>query len=90
MLIGNRKLQEKWNEHENLLMSKKLQNSKSRINSTEPKMFRNYKSYHKQGEFENFTDFCKRMNDLNLFRKLEEIYTGRISKSDLQSLQKNE
>ena len=80
MIAGNRILIEKINEQDNILMSKRLQNCKPRINSSEPIAFRNFHKMHRKGELENFNDYCKRMNDLSLFKKLEDIYTGKASK----------
>lgn len=80
MMSASRILHEKWNEQDNMTMSKKLQKCKPRINSKTPNCFVDYRKIHKKSELEDFKDFCKRMNDLNLFRKLESIYTGKASK----------
>ena len=80
MLSASKILMEKWNEHDNYLMSKKIQKSKPRINSSEPRCFKDFRSIHKKSSQESFVEFCKRMNDLSLFKKLEDIYTGKQSK----------
>lgn len=80
MISGHRILLEKWNEQDNKLMSKKINNCKPRINSKEPKMFCNFSKIHTKTNIESYTEFNKRMNDLTLFKKLNEIYLGKGSK----------
>lgn len=80
MHVACRPLNEKWNENDNKLMSRKLQTCKSRINCKTPNSFVDFTKIHRKGDVENFQDFVKRTNDLNLFKKLEQIYTGKQSK----------
>ena len=75
MYSGNKILIQKWNDHENIIMSNKIRNTRPIIKTNEPVSFKDFSKIHKKGETESFKDFCKRMNDLNLFKKLESIYT---------------
>ena len=70
-------------DYNNLLMSNKLKNVKSCVKTNAPNTF--IHKIQKQGIVESFNDFCKRQNDFILFRKLEEIYTGK-SKPSKQNL----
>ena len=80
MISSSRILQEKWNGQDNLLMSKKLSSCRPRINSQEPKMFSDFNKMHTKGNLETYPEFNKRMNDLSLFKKLNDIYKGKGSK----------